>query len=293
MIKKLIKVFATKLYDIAISIAAFLTSKVLKNIDKVSVLGIIIIILQQFAQSKIYKIVIIFYKMLYAILSTYSIILTFTPYYSHIEILNYLVNYTIDSVSYYKNNFIEAYDILMHGQKSELIINNDEIKDPFSHYNDKKTYNLGQESDNSSWYNNVYFKTIVGLSVGALTGYVLYYYGYDIYDYIISNLTNRDPGSGSNPDGSSGSSSLSSSNNKGNLQPILNGKSRELPNFQMGSGFISTFTESIIQPRRLNTYDMLVPKPSDRLASGYETVILPAKESVTPFLLILLIQHHH
>jgi hypothetical protein len=119
MIKILIKLFSTKLYDLAVTLAAFLSSKILKNIDKVSVLGIIIMILKHFTKSKPFQYIIIILKMVYAILSTYTIILSFSPYYSHIEIIDYSLNYITDSVSYDKNNFSEAYDILMHGKNQK------------------------------------------------------------------------------------------------------------------------------------------------------------------------------
>jgi len=199
MIKILIKLFSTKLYDLAVALAAFLSSNILKNIDKVSVLGIIIMILKHFTKSKPFQYIIIILKLLYAILSSYAIILYFSPFYSHIEIVDCSINYITETVSYYKNNLTEAYDILMHGKKPEVIIESDDTKDPFSYYNDKINYNLGEESDNKAWYNSVYFKTFLGISIGALTGYILYYHGQDIYQFILSNLTNRDPGN--NPDG--------------------------------------------------------------------------------------------
>jgi len=155
-------------------------------------------ILKHFTKSKTFQYIIIILKLLYAILSSYAIILYFTPFYSHIEIIDSHLNYITESITYYKNNLLEAYDVLMHGQKPVEIPTNEEIKDPFSYYNDKKSYNLGQESDNSNWYND-YFKTLLALGIGLATTYILYYYGQDIYDYIISNLINRDPGN--NPDG--------------------------------------------------------------------------------------------
>jgi len=247
MIKILIKLFSTKLYDLAVALAAFLSSKILKNIDKVSVLGIIIMILKHFTKSKPFQYIIIILKMVYAILSSYAIILYFSPYYSHIEIVDSSLKYITDSITFYKNNLTEAYDILMHGKKPEVIIESDDTKDPFSYYNDKKTYNLGQESDNTTWYNSDYFKTLLALGIGALTGYILYYYGHDIYQFIISNLTNRDPGSGGNPDGTQLGSNITSDVN-----------SRNLPS----QGKIITYFAEKVKSRR--AYDYMgthAPKP--------------------------------
>ena len=121
MIKKLIKFTATKVYDISVSLAAFIGTKILKNLDKISVLGIIIMILQQFTKSPIFRVIIIMLKIFYAVISTYAVILTFTPYYSHIEILDFSLNYVTESVTYYKNNLMEAYDVLMYGKNLKLI----------------------------------------------------------------------------------------------------------------------------------------------------------------------------
>nr|YP_009710678.1 hypothetical protein [Amanita muscaria]QFZ98627.1 hypothetical protein [Amanita muscaria] len=119
MIKKLIKVFSSKLYDIAVSLAAFLSSKILKNIDKVSLLGILIVILQQFKQSNLFKIIIIFLKIIFAIMITYSIVLTFAPHF-HFEIQHY-EDYIKQSIYIYKHNLLEAYEVLMHGKKLKFL----------------------------------------------------------------------------------------------------------------------------------------------------------------------------
>jgi hypothetical protein len=73
-------------------------------------------ILQQFGKSKFYRILIIFFKMLYFILITYAIIFTFTPYYSSYIEISYYVDYIQTTINYYSTNLIEGYDILMHGK---------------------------------------------------------------------------------------------------------------------------------------------------------------------------------
>jgi hypothetical protein len=191
--------------------------------------------------------------MLYAVMSTYAIILTFAPYYSSYIEISYYEDSIKQAVTIYKQNFTDAYEVLMHGKSTKEVNQNEDIKDPFSYYNDKKSYNLGPESETKSWFNNDYFKTILVLGITAVSGYVLYYYGHDIYDYIISNFINRDPGN--NPDGSR---TFTSSN------PT---------DFPMGSGFINTFTENNLKPI-YRTYETFLPKPHERLARSYGEQVL-------------------
>lgn len=85
---------------------------------------------------------------------------------------------------------------------------------------------------------------------------MLYYHGQDIYQFILSNLNNRDPGTGSNPDGSTGSTSLSASINQENIPSGLN-------NLPSQSKIITYFSE---RAKRPTAYDFMGTFPHN--ASG-------------------------